>query len=210
MRDHRWTRATVAFLPELRPAWWVARGWLLVWLLAEATSGDDRSFPLPELLGNAFVGLLVTVPVIAWSVRLGRDPSPPRWRWLVNACAVVGALFALDAATADGDAVRYVPVETSPPAFAPDASPLRLWRDDGTPVTDLDAYGPDGRPTDQVVIVDQDGLPYGIGADPAPPSIPRDVWPTSDARPGAPTTAPPDPTAATTVPATAPTSVPAS
>jgi hypothetical protein len=30
VRRHPWTRAVVTFLPELRPAWWVARGWLLV------------------------------------------------------------------------------------------------------------------------------------------------------------------------------------
>ncbi len=90
--------------------------------------------------------------------------------------------------------------------------PGTLWRSDGSPVTDLDAYGPDGRPTYGVTIVDQDGTPYEVGPDPARPTIPRDFWPNPDGTWGAaegqqtPTTpldpSAPDPsTTATTVPA---------
>jgi hypothetical protein len=210
LQDHPWTRATVAFLPELRPAWWVARGWLLVWLAAEATGGDHSAFPLPELFGNAFVGLVATVPVVAWSVRLGRNPSPPRWRWVVNACAVLGALLVLQGAGHDDDPVRYDVVEAPGFAIPPDAAPGSLWRSDGSPVTDLYAYGPDGQPTDQVVIVDQEGTPYEIDSDPAWPTIPRDFWPRSDAEPSVPTTAGGGPaTAPTTAPTTVPPTAPA-
>jgi hypothetical protein len=96
VRRHPWTRAVVTFLPELRPAWWVARGWLLVYLAGVATGGDGGWFPLPELLGNAFLGLVATVPAVVWSVRLGRSQVARSWRRTLNALAVLGALLAWD------------------------------------------------------------------------------------------------------------------
>lgn len=163
---HPWTRAVVAFLPELRPAWWVARGWLLVWLLAEATGGDAGWFPLPELFGNAFVGLVATAPAVAWSVRLGRSPAPLRWRWAVNACAVLGALLLFDGLGEGDGSTRYIAVETPGSPVTANGAPVILWRADGSAVTDLDAYGPDGQITDQVTILDQDGRPIDLGHDP--------------------------------------------
>jgi hypothetical protein len=85
-----------AFAAELRPAWWVARGWLLVYLAGMATGGDGGWFPLPELLGNAFLGLMATVPAVVRSVRLGRSRVARGWRRTLNALAVLGALLAWD------------------------------------------------------------------------------------------------------------------
>jgi hypothetical protein len=72
------------FLPELRPAWWVLRGYLAVQLVAVATSllfrGAGLSFPVPTLLGSPVLGLLATVAAVAGSVRLGRKwPGEVRW-----------------------------------------------------------------------------------------------------------------------------------
>jgi len=204
LRRHPWTRAVVAFLPELRPAWWVARGWLLVWLAAQATGGDASSFPLPELWGNAFVGLVATVPLVGWSVRLGRNPAPPRWRWAVNAGAVLGALLMLDAA-GDSDApARYITVDSPVPSFAPNGDPVILWRADGSPVTDLYAYGPDGLITDDVTILDQDGRPIDVGRDPGP-SLPPEPRPGT----GPETTDSSTPTTSSTTIAPAPAPAPA-
>lgn len=188
LRRHPWTRAVVAFLPELRPAWWVARGWLLVWLLAEATGGDASWFPLPEVWGNAFLGLVATVPVVGWSVRWGRNPSPPRWFWVINACAVLGALFMLDAARHRDAATEYITVDTPAPSFTPDGEPIVLWRPDGTPITGLDAYGTDGQVLDGVTIVDQDGRPIAVDPDPGSP-LPSDPRPDAGTTP---TTAAPE------------------
>jgi len=188
LRRHPWTRAVVDFLPELRPAWWVARGWLLVWLAAEATGGDSSWFPLPELWGNAFLGLIVTVPVVAWSVRLGRNPAPPRWRWVVNACAVLGALVMVGGVGEADAAAGYVTVDdlgqdriVPNPAGAGASDFAILWWPDGSPITDLDAYGADGQPADGITLVDQDGRTLDLGParslppspDPAPRVPPR-------------------------------------
>jgi hypothetical protein len=49
-RDHGWTRAVAAYLPELRPAWWVLRAYLIVLGLAALISDgaeDLSAFPAP-------------------------------------------------------------------------------------------------------------------------------------------------------------------
>ena len=200
LRRHPWTRAVVAFLPELRPAWWVARGWLLVWLGAEATGGDASWFPLPELFGNAFVGLVATVLAIVWSVRLGRRPAPPRWRWAIDSGAVLGAVLLLSSVGDGHGTVHHVAVETLPSPVSPNGDPILLWRADGSPVTDLDAYGPDGQITDQVTILDQDGRPIELGHDPGlslpPGRVPGGGTPSSSTTTASSTTTVP----ATTVP----------
>jgi hypothetical protein len=200
---HPWTRAAIGFLPELRPAWWVARGWLLVWLVAEATGSDESSFPFPELFNNEVLGLAAAVLAVVWSVRLGRSPAPPRWRWAVNAAAVVGALLFLDATGEDDAPVRYVAVETPGSPVSPDGDPVLLWHADGTQITDLDAYGPDGQVTHDVVIVDQNGHPIDLGRDSGPPLPP-------DLRPGAGQATTTTSTTTTTTTAPAPTTVPGS
>jgi hypothetical protein len=70
-------RAVRDLLVELRPAWWVARGYLLV-LLVNAlfarllpSSGPVR-FPLPAVFGSQALGLLTVAAAVAASVALGR------------------------------------------------------------------------------------------------------------------------------------------
>jgi hypothetical protein len=73
---HPAARAVAGFLPELRPAWWVLRGYLAVQAVAVAMtpliSGGGFSFPVPRLFGSALLGLLATVVAVAGSVWLGR------------------------------------------------------------------------------------------------------------------------------------------
>jgi hypothetical protein len=56
-------RAVAEFLPELRPAWWVLRGYLVVQLASVALSylvvDNGLSFPLPTVLGSQVLGLLL-------------------------------------------------------------------------------------------------------------------------------------------------------
>jgi len=62
-------RQAEAFLPELRPAWWVLRAWAAVTAVDVVFVGGT-AFPVPTL-GLGPVGLLATGAAIAWSVRLG-------------------------------------------------------------------------------------------------------------------------------------------
>ena len=45
-KGHAWVRAVRDFLPELRPAWWVLRGYLLVVLAAEISGQAFSTFPV--------------------------------------------------------------------------------------------------------------------------------------------------------------------
>ena len=65
--------AVVGFLPELRPAWWVPRGYLAVQAVAIALSvlvyDGGFSFPVPAPFGSQLLGLLATMVAVVLSVR---------------------------------------------------------------------------------------------------------------------------------------------
>jgi hypothetical protein len=70
-------RAVLEFLPELRPAWWVLRGYLAVQASSVAISFLNAnlgglSFPVPQLFGSRVLGLLAATAAVIGSVALGR------------------------------------------------------------------------------------------------------------------------------------------
>ena len=71
-RAHPAGGAVLAFLPELRPAWWVVRGYLAVQAAAVALTflfaGGGLYFPVPQLLGSQLLGLLATLAAVVVSV----------------------------------------------------------------------------------------------------------------------------------------------
>lgn len=77
----------VDFLPQLRPAWWVLRGWTVVAVVAMLFDGGPwwRHVPVP---GRGLLGVLLTAAAVAGSVKLGREGHDRS-----------GALRLLDAAT---------------------------------------------------------------------------------------------------------------
>jgi hypothetical protein len=175
LHDHRWTQATLDFLPELRPAWWVLRGYLVVLGLA-AMFADGQAdldfFPVPSL-GSPVVGLAVVVGAIVLSVRLGRSAGASRRGVrLADGAAVVLGLVALvhlhagldggltveDPAYAVGDPeLEGVPVYEYIPGGGL-VSPV-----DGQPVTNIYAYDRDGRLIPEVLLYDQNGHPLDLG-----------------------------------------------
>ncbi|MDP9239091.1 MAG: hypothetical protein M3O55_00380 [Actinomycetota bacterium] len=82
------------FMVELRPGWWVMRGYLVVLLL----SGGQRSGIFPRIAGNALLGLVLTIAAVWASVRLGRhwQSHPPTNRfWVVLVTALTGIVVLL-------------------------------------------------------------------------------------------------------------------
>jgi hypothetical protein len=145
-------REVRAFAPELRPAWWVARGYLLVVLLARTTHPSLRqAVPIPNVSGNAFLGLLATVGAVVGSVAWGRRRHRlPGWqRTAVVAANVVAAVCALtvvnDLAHRTGEYVYYV-----------NSGPGSMQGPYGT-ISDIYAFDEDGNPLDGVTLLDQDG-----------------------------------------------------
>jgi hypothetical protein len=157
-------RATLAFLPELRPAWWVLRGYLAVQAVAVAVSvliqGVGLSFPVPALFDSRVLGLIATVAAVVVSVALGRrrHEASPRTRALTLAGNAALAVFAvlmlleLGANEADGD--RY-----HPELVTSHAGPVSGLRADGREITNIFPFDANGRPLQDVYLIDQDGNP---------------------------------------------------
>lgn len=166
--EHPWTRATIEFLPQLRPAWWIVRAMLAVGLIAglyhdrfyyEGSSFTTHSigdvyrhsgvwpggFPAP------YIGLALLVIAIPISIQLGRRSLRGSARWLViagNVLAIgllVPALAALDSRTYIVDTGQSVPNDG---AF-----------NNGNQVTNIYPYDAQGRPLDHVRLFDQTGQP---------------------------------------------------
>ena len=145
--------------PSLRPAWWVARAWVAVYLLVdlERDGGRFHGFPFPELFGNPFVGFLALAVAIPASIRLGQKDLAGWKRAAVVAGNVVLVFYALSLAGDVGPReVRYVDSGGEGRPFFPDSC---LRNGDGSVITNLYAHDADGRLLDPVLLYDQFGRP---------------------------------------------------
>jgi hypothetical protein len=158
-------RATQRLLIELRPAWWVLRGYLLV--LVPCLLGYDavRDFPVPAPLQSEALGVVLVVAAVVGSVALGRRRLP---RVLAVGVVVGGAWLALMAIGIWQDAVNsgmtrgYASQATFEPAPEPAGDRYPLLSRYG-PVTDVIPYAADGTPLEGVLLFDQDGRPLQVG-----------------------------------------------
>jgi hypothetical protein len=158
-------RAVLDFLPELRPAWWVVRGWLVVYLLTMPQNGDDTaSFPFPEILDSWVAGSTAAALGAVISVHLGRRRTPTRWVWLVNAAAIVSAVLIagdlqdrnvmfVDEADSGGSVYVIDPPFNAEPG---------VRRGDNAPITNIYAYDANGQLLDRVRLYDQEGRPIAV------------------------------------------------
>ncbi|HEY7070874.1 MAG TPA: hypothetical protein VH479_12205 [Acidimicrobiales bacterium] len=157
-------RAVLDFLPELRPAWWVARGWLVVYLLTMAANGTADSFPFPEVVGSWVLGAALAFLGAVLSVGLGRRTKPPRWVWIVNVVAIAAIVIVANDTHPRASDTIYID-NGGNGVSAQDVDRLRLLAEtglqhgDGSPVSNIYAYDANGQPLDRVRLYDQDGRP---------------------------------------------------
>jgi hypothetical protein len=140
---------------ELAPAWWVARGFVVLTLVAQVF-GDDWSTRYPmftSLLGEP-LGWILLLGAIAGSVALGRRErvTTARWPLVLNVAAVLAAGWVVVVMIErTGDAgTTFVYVEAAP-------DPGLVFN--GRPVENLYPYGRSGRLLQDVRLYDQDGNP---------------------------------------------------
>ena len=157
-----WTgREVVRLWPVLRPAWWVARAWLAVSLVASGNQhGPGRFDLLPRLHGSPLLGLLALLVAISVSVRLGQRSLSGAGRFAVGVADVVLVVYALTLLGRPG-AVGEVRVVDKQAVVAPDKIGGRACLVDGSgnAITNLYAYDADGHLLDPVLLYDQDGQP---------------------------------------------------
>ena len=155
-------REVRAFLPELRPAWWVLRAYLAVLVAAVIFSGRNVS-PVPNPFSRfGIVQIAATVIAVVVSVRLGRR-GQPRGRLLTPAALVANwlvALLAIPALASMATNQGSVSEQLSSPLV--DQAVYA-----GAPVTNIYPYARDGKPLSDVLLYDQNGNPLTVaGRDP--------------------------------------------
>ena len=177
MKESTLMRQIRAFLPSLRPAWWVLRAYLAVLILTSVFSPGYDLGPIPSpFTKHGLVEILATGFAIWLSVRIGRRnrPLPQFARFLTLSANVVIAFVAL-VILGNMHSFAY-------PSFIDMASPQQpsfATAFAAGQVTNIYPYSQDGKPLTNVLLFDQDGRPitlqqgepqtsYPIGADSKP------------------------------------------
>ncbi|HEX6547478.1 MAG TPA: hypothetical protein VF134_01900 [Candidatus Dormibacteraeota bacterium] len=154
-------RAVRGYLPELRPAWWVLRAYLLVLALAVLLRGGRAIHPVPNPLSS--LGLLEIVAMgvaVVVSVRIGRwsrrgDRGGP---WPIAVGNVVVAFAGL---------VALGGMSTPDWNYGSPVSEPCCVRSDvyaaNRPLTNIYPYTADGKPLDGVLLYAQYGQPLMVG-----------------------------------------------
>jgi hypothetical protein len=137
------------FLPELRPGWWVLRGYCVAVVIAVAFGVEfDGIWPNAFVAGWAFLGL--TLLAMYASVWIGRrTPGLSDWkRWGLVAGGSLVALIAFATLLSSHD------------------NSSGVYYDSGSSLdnaTDLRVYGPDGKLIQNAQVFDQNGNPIDLG-----------------------------------------------
>ncbi|HKV30494.1 MAG TPA: hypothetical protein VJT14_05710 [Candidatus Dormibacteraeota bacterium] len=174
-----WFVQVRAFLPELRPAWWVLRAYIVVLLLTEAFSRNYNLRPIPNPFSSrGLIEIIAAAIAIVVSIRLGRRNRAlsNRGRFLAIAANVMIALIAIPVLARMGTFPSYAMVESS---GSGQSQPLIL--PNGDALTNIYPYSRDGKPLPDVLLYDQEGRPltpspnvgdvtteYPVGADGQP------------------------------------------
>jgi uncharacterized membrane protein len=154
-------RDVAALLPELRPGWWVLRGYLAVLFLAFAVKGEYNLHPVPNPFTSfGLLEILAMVAAIAISVRIGRRgvPSGRVWRGIALAANVAIALLALPVFAGMG--TNHYTLSTMDSGAYASAYQGGYY---GPGVSNIYPYTKDGKPLKDVLLYDQNGRPLTIG-----------------------------------------------
>jgi len=158
--DSDWARQVVAFLPELRPAWWVLRGYLAALILTAAFSRDYPLGPIPNPATKRGLAEILAAGVAIWlSVRIGRRSRklPQGARVLAISANVLIAFVAL---AVFGNMHTFAYSELIGTA-TPEQAPFNAAYAAG-PLTNIYPYSQDGKPLTNVLLYDQDGRPITV------------------------------------------------
>jgi hypothetical protein len=161
VKESTWYREVRAFLPQLRPAWWVLRAYLLVLVLTAAFSPTYNLRPIPNPFSpRGLLEIIVVAIAIVLSIRLGRSNRSlaKGGRLLAIGANVAIGLFALPVLVSMG---------TFPSATAIYAGQSVEQSSLSTPtgfVTNIYPYSKDGKPLTDVLLYDQEGRALTLSA----------------------------------------------
>lgn len=147
-------------LGELRPAWWVLRGYLLVLVPCLVERDGVSDVPVPAPLDSHLLGVVLVVAAVTASVMLGRRTLSRPVGVLVGALGVALALGSFVVAEGAWSSVTGPAPMGRVPDVAVGEYPLVSRHG---PVTDVLPYAADGTPLEGVLLYDQDGRPLQVG-----------------------------------------------
>ena len=159
-----WVGHVRAFLPELRPAWWVLRAYLLVLIVTAVFSRNYNLHPIPNPFSSrGLLEIVAAAVAIVLSIRLGRRNRPLArgGRLLAIGANVMIALIALAVLARMGTFPSFAMAESG--GSGPPTQGQPLYTPNGV-VTNIYPYSRDGKPLTDVLLYDQDGRPLTIGA----------------------------------------------
>jgi uncharacterized membrane protein len=176
-----WVRQVRAFLPELRPAWWVLRAYLLVLVVTAVFSRNYNLHPIPNPFSSrGLLEIIAAAVAIVLSIRLGRRNRPLArgGRVLAIGANVMIALVAIPVLARMGTFPSYAMVESggagqsiqSQQLYGPNsvATNIYPYTRDGKPLTDVLLYDQDGRPLTLDSKIGDVTTDYTVGADGQP------------------------------------------
>jgi hypothetical protein len=149
------------FAPQLAPAWWLLRGYLVVLVPSLWHLNNRHDFPVPAPAGSHLLGLVLVMVGVVASVALGRrrvSRVAAVGVLALNLAVLVAAFLVLRSAPSRLARPQYITVAADQNLFAD--SPLVTPRG---PVTDILPYSADGKPLTGVLLFDQDGRPLLAG-----------------------------------------------
>ena len=165
-----WYRQVRAFLPELRPAWWVLRAYLAVLIVMAAISPGYSLGPIPNpVTKRGFLEIVATGVAIWLSVRIGRRSRQLSQKALVLAYSA-NMLIALFAVIVLGNMRSFAYSEligTASPQQTTFANAFAAGQ-----VTNIYPYSQDGKALTNVLLYDQDGRPIMVDKSEAQTSYP--------------------------------------
>jgi hypothetical protein len=143
------------FVPQLRPAWWVLRGYLLVAVPCLWHRNRARDFPVPAPQGSHALGAALVVAAVLLSITVGR-------RRLPKPALVAVLLVDLVLLFASLQVIRDVQTRITSPSAVRTAFEPDPFRDSALitrhgPVTNILPFSADGTPLTGVLLYDQDG-----------------------------------------------------
>jgi hypothetical protein len=165
-----WYRQVRAFLPDLRPAWWVLRGYLAALILTVAFSAGYGLGPIPDPITKRGLAEILAMGIAIWlSVRIGRRSRNLRQgvRFLAVSANVLIALVAVGVLGQMHTFTYSDVIGTATPEQAPFNAAFAAGA-----TTNIYPYSQDGKPLTNVLLYDQDGQPIMVQQSEAQTSYP--------------------------------------
>jgi hypothetical protein len=154
-----WYREVRAFLPSLRPAWWVFRAYVVVLILTAVFSRGYNLRPIPNPFNSrGLLQLIATLVAIVISVRLGQRGRSGA-RNLQGLALVANVAIAVFAIPMLGSMSTDPGTPVSPDVAANVGLPGAYA---GGTTTNIYPYSRDGKALKDVLLYDQDGRPLAV------------------------------------------------